>query len=100
MKLKKHIENYLKNIIQILIKSRDAADKFKEIKEAYEVLSDEQKRAQYDQFGHTDPNQGFGGGRILAALVALKIFSIRFLAVAARDEIQMHQDKVQIFNIR
>lgn len=43
-------------------KAEDAADKFKEIKEAYEVLSDEQKRAQYDQFGHTNPNQGFGGG--------------------------------------
>lgn len=43
-------------------KEADAADKFKEIKEAYEVLSDEQKRAHYDQFGHTDPNQGFGGG--------------------------------------
>ncbi|MCP3741335.1 molecular chaperone DnaJ [Rossellomorea sp. BNER] len=43
-------------------KEADAADKFKEIKESYEVLSDDQKRAQYDQFGHVDPNQGFGGG--------------------------------------
>ncbi|WP_203288130.1 molecular chaperone DnaJ [Metabacillus sp. cB07] len=41
-------------------KEADASDKFKEITEAYEVLSDDQKRAQYDQFGHADPNQGFG----------------------------------------
>ena len=33
-------------------KSPDAEDKFKEISEAYAILSDDQKRAQYDQFGH------------------------------------------------
>ncbi len=42
-------------------KEPGAEDKFKEIAEAYEVLSDQQKRARYDQFGHQDPNQGFGG---------------------------------------
>ncbi|TLS39350.1 molecular chaperone DnaJ [Pseudalkalibacillus caeni] len=42
-------------------KEADADEKFKEVKEAYEVLSDSQKKAHYDQFGHTDPNQGFGG---------------------------------------
>ncbi|MDQ0161288.1 molecular chaperone DnaJ [Aeribacillus alveayuensis] len=42
-------------------KDPDAPEKFKEIKEAYEVLSDDKKRAQYDQFGHAGPNQGFGG---------------------------------------
>ncbi|MBU5595178.1 molecular chaperone DnaJ [Amphibacillus sp. MSJ-3] len=43
-------------------KEPDAADKFKEVKEAYEVLSNNQKRAQYDQFGHTGPQgQGFSG---------------------------------------
>ena len=39
--------------------------KFKEINEAYSVLSDDQKRAQYDQFGQAGPNMGgsgFGGG--------------------------------------
>ncbi len=44
--------------------SKDAEDKFKEAKEAYEILSDSQKRAAYDQYGHAgvDPQAGFGGG--------------------------------------
>ncbi|MFD2046113.1 molecular chaperone DnaJ [Ornithinibacillus salinisoli] len=43
-------------------KEAGAADKFKEVKEAYETLNDDQKRAQYDQFGHAGMNgQGFGG---------------------------------------
>ncbi|MDQ0339614.1 molecular chaperone DnaJ [Caldalkalibacillus uzonensis] len=45
-------------------KSPDAEQKFKEVKEAYDVLSDSQKRAQYDQFGHAGVGQGSqqGGG--------------------------------------
>ena len=41
---------------------KTAEEKFKEINEAYEVLSDPQKRARYDQFGHEQPGAGFGGG--------------------------------------
>jgi molecular chaperone DnaJ len=41
---------------------KEAEEKFKEAAEAYEVLSDPQKRARYDQFGHQQPGAGFGGG--------------------------------------
>lgn len=42
-------------------KSADAEDKFNEVREAYDVLSNDQKRQAYDQFGHAG-TQGFGGG--------------------------------------
>ncbi|MCI0874152.1 MAG: molecular chaperone DnaJ [Chloroflexi bacterium] len=52
-------------------KDADAGDRFKEVNEAYQVLSDPQRKAQYDRFGHTGVNgqagrgfdgfEGFGG---------------------------------------
>ena len=42
-------------------KEPDAAEKFKEAQEAYAVLSDEQKRKQYDQYGHAAFDQMNGG---------------------------------------
>lgn len=42
-------------------KEESADQKFKEVTEAYEVLGDEQKRSQYDQFGHAGMDAGAGG---------------------------------------
>ena len=56
---KYHPDNYVNNPLSDL-----ATEKMKEINEAYEVLSDDDKRAKYDQYGHAafDPSAGFGGG--------------------------------------
>ncbi|HCD17918.1 molecular chaperone DnaJ [Macrococcoides caseolyticum subsp. caseolyticum] len=68
-------------------KEADAEDKFKEIAEAYEVLSDDQKKVQYDQFGHAGMGQGAGfGGQDFGGFGGFEdIFSSFFGGGARRD---------------
>ena len=60
--------------------NEEALENFKEAKEAYDILSDSQKRAAYDQFGHAgvDPSAGMGGG-------AGGAFGARFFGSTARQ---------------
>lgn len=84
-------------------KAADAETKFKEVKEAYDVLSDGQKRARYDQYGHVDPNQGmgggFGGGADFGGGFG-DIFDMFLVVAVTVVVIRMHRNVAMIFNIR
>ncbi|KAB2854888.1 MAG: DnaJ domain-containing protein, partial [Anaerolineae bacterium] len=54
--LKKAFRNLARQYHPDVNKSPDAEEKFKEINEAYQVLSDPDKRAAYDRFGHAGVN--------------------------------------------
>jgi len=61
--IKKAYRNLAKKYHPDVSTEKDAEAKFKEVQEAYDILSDQSKRAQYDQFGHQafDGAGGFGG---------------------------------------
>lgn len=60
--IKKAYRQLAKKYHPDICKEPDAEEKFKDVQEAYDVLSDATKRQKYDQYGFDDPTQGFGGG--------------------------------------
>ena len=57
--IKKAYKNLAKKYHPDISKDKGTEEKFKEISEAYAVLSDEKKKAQYDQFGHAGFDQRY-----------------------------------------
>ena len=82
--------------------NHEAEEKFKEASEAYEVLTDQEKKSQYDQFGHAGLGGGAGGGNPFGGGSGfgdiLVMYSVSFLAVeAAVAVVDLQVNQVQTF---
>ena len=57
--------------------NKQAEEKFKELSEAYHVLSDPKRRSAYDQFGHSAPSGGFSSAKPSSRKKILKTFTLK-----------------------
>ena len=75
---------------------KNAEKKFKEVSEAYEVLSDQNKRQAYDQFGHEGLDQRFGQAEVFreALLMIFLAMSSAIFSVEAQD-LNLEQEEVR-----
>ena len=78
--------------------NKEAEEKFKEAAEAYEVLSDADKRARYDQFGHQGLGGAAGGGFSGGGMSA--IFSVVDSADSKASEAAHEGDVVMSIKVR
>lgn len=83
-------------------KASDAEAKFKEVKEAYDVLSDGQQRARYDQYGHIDLIREWAAALAAVAEISavLVISSICSSAAAVDGVIRMPHSAAATCSIR
>ena len=75
--------------------SAEAAEIFKEASEAYSVLSDKEKRAQYDQFGHAAFDGSGGAGAEATAVVLVALAAIWETSLEISLEIYLAADEAE-----
>ncbi len=84
--LKRAYRNLAKKYHPDTNRAADAADRFREIQDAYDLLSDENKRRQYDRYGHAAAGNGAQYGEGFAASGFSDIFDMFFGGQQARGQ--------------